>query len=418
MILSSTGCRRAASLGASCGLVIAIGGVVAGTARWLADVPPEIDGQQVFVNLELRWPEGQSPAEAMKAQVGVVTLGALSGSTVRASEQGPLFADRASLVYGRWIMPGDVRVFTGRGRRLLLFRIGEADLPAFGLPLGPSPDTADQKWSEWLPERGNAEIDKGFRYRFRIRLATEALRTEHIGPFSVAIAPDDYSHMTGTDFFAADSMFAIGDARRLFAAGLTVRRSISLACTRSISWCSTRGHARRGRSSTSRSLSRTAECRLCRWRQAENASLCSPATGNTTGSRSALSLETLKRATGWQSIPRACVMRTTRRSVPPGWLTTLPGRPLRKATRYVNALVSSHGQLVTGDATSYRQVVRIDGREIGIGLGEMPSYVMVTMDAAQGDPVFMAQLARGLDANFATGRFDHLFIEPTPPTTP
>ncbi len=97
--------------------------------------------------------------------------------------------------------------------------------------------------------------------------------------------------------------------------------------------------------------------------------------------------------------------------------TLRPGsQPLRAAI--VELLTAAGGQPVTGDATSYKQVVRIDGREIGIGLGEMPSYVMVTMDAAQGDPVFMAQLARGLDANFATGRFDHLFIEPTPPTTP
>jgi len=70
---------------------------------------------------------------------------------------------------------------------------------------------------------------------------------------------------------------------------------------------------------------------------------------------------------------------------------------------------------VSGEPSTYEQKVRLDGRDIGVGLGESPSYVMVTMSEEGSDPAFMAGLARRLDASLATGSFDRLFVEPPPP---
>lgn len=197
------------ALGAAFGVVLAVAGGFAGVARLLADVPPEIDGERLFVSVELRWPEGQQPSESMRRQVGVVTLGALSGSTVRVTEDGPLFADRVAQAEGFWVMPGEVSVFTGRGDRMLMFKVGDTNLPAFSLPLPSRPGESDRTWSPWLPKTADAKVAEGYRYRYRVRRTSEVLRAEAVGPFTVTTSPSSYFHVQGSDFFGAGSAFGI-----------------------------------------------------------------------------------------------------------------------------------------------------------------------------------------------------------------
>jgi hypothetical protein len=197
-------------LGVPSAVILLLGLVVAGTARLVADVPPEIDGQTLFVNIELRWPEGKAPSEEMRSQKGTVTLGALSGSVVRVREEGPLFTDRVRLMAGHWVMPGEVRVFTERGRRLLMFQIGETRLPAFALPLPGRPGDRYRQESEWLPATSDAFTAEGFRYRFKLRLANQPLLIDHIGPWVLNTSVGGYYEVMESDRFAAQSSFYVG----------------------------------------------------------------------------------------------------------------------------------------------------------------------------------------------------------------
>jgi hypothetical protein len=196
-------------LAVSSAVIATIGGVTAGVARLLADVPPQLHGQTQFVQVELRWPEGKAPSPAMRSQKGTLTLGSVSGSVVRAREEGPLFTDRAALVDGRWVMPGDVRVFTERGQRILLFEIGETQLPSFALPLPAHPWDKHREWSEWLPATADASVADGFRYRFKIRLANEPLRVDRVGPFAIETRVGGYYSVMESDRLAASSTFVV-----------------------------------------------------------------------------------------------------------------------------------------------------------------------------------------------------------------
>lgn len=201
-------------LGLSCAVIVVLSGIAAGVARLLADVPPEIEGQTLFVQIELQWPEGKAPSAEMRTRQGTVTLGSLSGSIVRVREDGPLFTDRASFVDNRWVVPGEVAVFTQRGRRLLMFQIGETQLPAHLLPLPGRPWHEHRQWSAWLPETKDASSADGFRYRFKLRLATEPLRVDRVGPFAIETRVRGYYQIAESDRMAAQSTFAVryGDA--------------------------------------------------------------------------------------------------------------------------------------------------------------------------------------------------------------
>jgi hypothetical protein len=196
-------------IGLSTAVIVVLSGLAAGVARLVADVPPEIDGQTLFVQVELRWPDGQAPSPEMRARQGIVTLGALSGSVVRLREDGPLFTDRAAVVDNHWVVPGEAFVATERGRRLLMFQIGETQLPAHILPLPRRPWHEHRKWSAWLPEASAASTAEGFRYRFKLRLANEPLRVDRVGPFAIDTRVRGYYQVVESDRLAAQSTFAI-----------------------------------------------------------------------------------------------------------------------------------------------------------------------------------------------------------------
>jgi hypothetical protein len=83
------------------GLVVALTGL----ARILADIPPQIDGEQLFLSVELRAPAGY-PSPASMPGVAYLKLGARGLTGVRKQETGPLFMEDARYVDGRWVIPG------------------------------------------------------------------------------------------------------------------------------------------------------------------------------------------------------------------------------------------------------------------------------------------------------------------------
>lgn len=199
------------ALAASLGVVVAIGGAVAGTARLLADVAPELDGQRLLLAIELRWPPGAEPPSARDG-VGVVTLGSATASgRVRVSRDGPLWLERATAPGGRWVAEGAVELFTSRGTHVLEARAGQRYLAGFVVPIGGRPDRRHLQWSEWLPERqpgaaaGHAELSG----RFRVVRVGDPLRTERVGPFEVGTAPSSFFRIHPLEPFSAVSWFRI-----------------------------------------------------------------------------------------------------------------------------------------------------------------------------------------------------------------
>src|SRR6266540_3729197 len=196
------------ALGVSTGIVVLLLTGTGGVARLLADIPPTIDGEEMLLVTELRWPSGAANPIAAPGRA-LVQLGAASGSVVRVSEDGPLFLEDALQVEGRWVVPGAVRVFTSRGSRVLNFWVGETILAGFIVPLPVYPGAAQREWSEWLPRQGEGAGPDRFSYRFRVVRESEPIRTDVVGPFQVGTAVSYFYNVEGTTEFAAKSRFEV-----------------------------------------------------------------------------------------------------------------------------------------------------------------------------------------------------------------
>jgi hypothetical protein len=175
------------ALSVSVAALATIVAIVGGTARLLADIPPEIDGETLTLLVEVRWPVAPGPAPAERKGVGWVRLARAMGSVVRREEDGPLFVDQARLEAGHWIVPGAVPIFTSRGQRLLMIGFDSESLGGFVVPLPSHPTSANRQWSEWLPRArpGQAAPPDGLSYRFRVVKVSEPIREDIVGPFRI-----------------------------------------------------------------------------------------------------------------------------------------------------------------------------------------------------------------------------------------
>ena len=201
------GLRHAAS---ACLVVIGIG---TGIARWLADVPPTLNGETLMLQVELRWPASQRTSPAADGAGHVVGLGALSGHTLRTSKQGPLWLEDARLQDGRWIAPGAVELFTNRGQRLLRIEPEIPGAPGLLVPMG-RPRARHLAWSEWLPHArpGAPALPDGFSYRFKVIPRSAPSRTETIGAFEVDTIAESFhvgARRNGRPIASTIAQFAI-----------------------------------------------------------------------------------------------------------------------------------------------------------------------------------------------------------------
>lgn len=201
------------ALGLSVGGVAGILGLIAGVARLLADVPPEIAGEGLFFQVEIRWPAGDRTDPRTLPGVGSVTLGSMTMSHVRRkAEDGPLFVADAHLVDGRWVVPGAVRIFTNRGRRLLSGQIGAKDLGGVLIPQRGQPSSRDTAWTEWYPHArpgAPALPDTLFTYRYRVTRQSEPVRLDRVGPFEVATVSNYFFTTGDSPEFSSYSRFRV-----------------------------------------------------------------------------------------------------------------------------------------------------------------------------------------------------------------
>ncbi|AMY10885.1 hypothetical protein LuPra_04128 [Luteitalea pratensis] len=195
--------------------VLLVAGGVAGAARLLADVPPELDGERLFLLVELRWP-GSARPPGLDQGPGIVRLGTLSGSTMRREEAGPLFLEDARQEQGHWTVPGVVEIFTTRGTPVLNVFVGDTRVASLRPPLRRYPQREDLAWSEWqqaLP-LGQGPGVAPVSYRFRVSRRTAPARTQQVGPFTVHTIVRDFARFGDIEAIGAVSTFHLQDAGR------------------------------------------------------------------------------------------------------------------------------------------------------------------------------------------------------------
>lgn len=142
-------------LAASLGVLLMLAGVVALTARLVADVPPELDGQELQLEVEFRFPNTADRRQAPTARgEWEFHFDALAGQRSRTGRTGEIRTDAARLAEGRWIVPAHVPLFTERGRRSVrLSSTNAAEGGGFLLPIPRRPGPSFLEWSDWLPRQ-------------------------------------------------------------------------------------------------------------------------------------------------------------------------------------------------------------------------------------------------------------------------
>lgn len=160
-------------LGGALGVILVIAGVSALLSRLTADVAPEIDGRDLNLEVEFRFPNNL-PAEKPPTAQGewVFRLASLSGHTQRTYREGELQTNAARFEGDRWIVPATVQFFTERGKRVIDLRRDNQDAGGFLLSLPARPGRKFLEWSQWLPlQQANGQpwpADK-LSYRFRVQ---------------------------------------------------------------------------------------------------------------------------------------------------------------------------------------------------------------------------------------------------------
>ena len=138
--------------GASGALVVVIASLTALTLWLLADIPPEISGHKLNLEVEIRMTANETtpPAELGEPQFKLYSV----IDRVRRNEiAGQLKIKEARQDdTDRWVVPASVLVFTTRGQRLVEAQLGGETIASFTVPLQTRPGPEDQKWSVWLPK--------------------------------------------------------------------------------------------------------------------------------------------------------------------------------------------------------------------------------------------------------------------------
>ena len=175
------------ALGISVGVVLASGVAIAVTSRSLADVPPDLDGEPLWLLLEVRFPAAH-PSPVEERREIRLTLGSVGrfSKVVRVRREGVLWLDGARRDGETWVVPGAVEIFTSRGRRFLEVEVDGKPLVAFLATVPGHPGPKEKEWSGWLSA-------SGLTYRYCVRKKSEPIRRETYGPFQIETVVHDLS---------------------------------------------------------------------------------------------------------------------------------------------------------------------------------------------------------------------------------
>ncbi len=164
------GVGYAKAMGTTVGMLAMLGVLVAAGSWWTADIEPEIDGRPLMLEVEMKLPV--TVTERPATNEAKLTLNSLSGNRRRSYEEGKLFPANARREQGRWIVPGEVSLFTMRGKRAVEAELPGLDPKGFLVSLPARPGKEFLEWSDWLPKPPASMHpwpDTKTSYRFRVQ---------------------------------------------------------------------------------------------------------------------------------------------------------------------------------------------------------------------------------------------------------
>ncbi len=164
------------AFGSAAGVLATVAVVITGLCWVLADIPPKIEGRPLVLQVEVMLPVDVKKSPANGSGGSSMSLHSSINHRSRANETGTLKPDDARLENGRWIVPGEVEVFTMRGLRSVGFKLNGEDLMGFIVPLPARPGKKYLEWSDWGPRPPAgypAWPDTNPSYRFRVQKIPE-----------------------------------------------------------------------------------------------------------------------------------------------------------------------------------------------------------------------------------------------------
>ena len=177
------------ALGISVAIVLAALTAFGAVSRSLADIPPDLDGEPLWLHLEVRFPAAR-PSPVEERREIRLTLGSAGrfSEAVRVRKEGVLWLDEARRDGESWVVPGAVEIFTSRGRRLLEVEVDGKPMAAFLAPVPGHPGPKEREWSGWLSA-------PGLTYRTRVQKRSEPIRRETYGPFEIETVAESLSRV-------------------------------------------------------------------------------------------------------------------------------------------------------------------------------------------------------------------------------
>jgi hypothetical protein len=155
------------STGGMAGLLV----VVLIVCRLAADLAPEMDGQSLELEVEIRCPEGFTFPVKLNEYGAFANVGLTTG---RRQPTGKIRLEEAKLVDGRWTVPATVPLETSVSRKYFRAYFNKENDAFFGLPLRGHPNESDLEWSKWIDGGWNANEpepapEKRFKLRYRVQ---------------------------------------------------------------------------------------------------------------------------------------------------------------------------------------------------------------------------------------------------------
>ncbi len=155
-------------LGLSCGIVLALSALATLFSWVMADFPPKIDGDELYLLVEYRMPAEETELPEPSRDTSVI-LTSKDSWGVRRVEWNELELDEARHEEGRWILPGGVFLFSSRKERFLYMQIAGETRADCLVPLPRKPGLAYEQWSDWLPLPDLQGQDNIISYRIRVQ---------------------------------------------------------------------------------------------------------------------------------------------------------------------------------------------------------------------------------------------------------
>ena len=154
--------------------VAAVSGVVYLLARLGGDVPPELNGDRLHLQVEMRMAPGWQPSHLAQAGQNNCLLTSLGGGNQRRRPRyGNIDFKTATQQDGRWIVPCQVPIHSTRAPLLVGLQLGKKTDLEFVSPLPSQPTAANEQWTPWSSTGfahpvGQPQIT-GYEYRVRVK---------------------------------------------------------------------------------------------------------------------------------------------------------------------------------------------------------------------------------------------------------